>query len=293
MYKNKTFGNTTGSYNVKDLATGLKRNELATAFYLMMPGPKMVWQFGELGYDFSINHCANGTISDQCRTDPKPIKWDYKLDPNRDVLFQVYAALNKLRLTPNYNLTFTGSNVNVDLTSGIKRMTVQSDSLKVVVIGNFDMTAKTGTVTFPQAGPWYSYLSSGQRNATGGAESITLQPGEYFVYTNRNISSPVITSVEDLRPDYTDQSLIIYPNPVKKSSVVVYEIPSTGKVNLSVWNMNGQRIGQINAGTKPKGRHEMALDNPQLNLDRASAGNYVLLLEVNGKTMKKQFVLTR
>jgi hypothetical protein len=99
--------------------------------------------------------------------------------------------------------------------------------------------------------------------------------------------------VEDLRPDYTDQSLIIYPNPVKKSSVVVYEIPSTGKVNLSVWNMNGQRIGQINAGTKPKGRHEMSLDNPRLNLDRASTGNYVLLLEVNGKTMKKQFVLTR
>ena len=293
MYKNKTFGNTTGSYNVKDLATGLKRNELATAFYLMMPGPKMVWQFGELGYDFSINHCANGTISDQCRTDPKPIKWDYKLDANRDILFQVYAALNKLRLTPNYNLTFTGSNVNVDLSSGFKWMTVQSDSLKVVVIGNFDMTVKTGTVTFPQAGPWYSYLSSGQRNATGGAESITLQPGEYFVYTNRNISSPVITSVEDLRPDYTDQSLIIYPNPVKKSSVVVYEIPSTGKVNLSVWNMNGQRMGQINVGTKPKGRHEMALDNPQLNLDRASTGNYVLLLEVNGKTMKKQFVLTR
>jgi hypothetical protein len=57
--------------------------------------------------------------------------------------------------------------------------------------------------------------------------------------------------------------------------------------------MNGQRIGQIYAGTKAKGRHELSLDNPQLNLERASSGNYVLLLEVNGKTMKKQFVINR
>jgi glycosidase len=292
-YKNISFGNSSGSYNIKNLATALKRNEMAAAFYMMMPGPKMIWQFGELGYDYSINYCANGTISDQCRTDPKPVKWEYKLDANRDVLFQVYAALNKLRLTPNYNLTFTGSNVNSDFTAGFKWMTVQSDSLKLMVIGNFDMTPKTGTVTFPTAGPWYSYLSNGQRNATGAAESITLQPGEYFVYTNKNISSPVITSVEDLRPDYTDQSLIIYPNPVQRTSVVVYKIPSTGKVNISIWNMQGQRIGVLNAGTKPRGRHEISLDHSSLNLDHASSGNYVLLLEVNGKTMKKQFIINR
>jgi hypothetical protein len=103
----------------------------------------------------------------------------------------------------------------------------------------------------------------------------------------------VITSIEDLRPDYTDQSLIIYPNPVSKHSVVAYEIPATGKVNVSVWNMQGQRIGLLNAGIKPKGRHELSLDHASLNLDRASFGNYWLLLEVNGKTMKKQFVLTR
>jgi Secretion system C-terminal sorting domain len=99
--------------------------------------------------------------------------------------------------------------------------------------------------------------------------------------------------VEDLRPDYTDQSLIIYPNPVQRTAVVVYEIPSTGKVNISIWNMQGQRIGMLNTGTKPRGRHEISLDHSSLHLDRASSGNYVLLLEVNGKTMKKQFIINR
>ncbi len=299
MYKNIAFGNSTGGYSIKTLATGLQRNQMATAFWGMMPGPKMIWQFGELGYDFSITYCPSTNTtptpypSSQCRTDPKPIRWDYKQDPDRNTLFQVYAALNKLRLTPNYNATFTGSNVNSDLAGGFKWMTVQSDSLKVVVIGNFDIQSRVGTVTFPQAGPWYSYLSSQVRNATGAAESITLQPGEYYVYTNRNLSTPVITSVDDLRPDFSDRSLIIYPNPVKNNAVMVYEIPVTGKVMISIWNMQGQKTGMLNVGTKPKGKHEVSMNHPSFNLDKAPSGNYVLLLDVNGKTMRKQFILNR
>ncbi len=299
MYKNISFGNASGGYNIRNLATALQRNQMATAFWAMMPGPKMLWQFGELGYDFSITYCPSTNNvpqpypNQQCRTDPKPIRWEYRQDADRNTLYQVYSMLIKLRLTPNYSATFTGSNVSSDLAGAFKWMTVQSDSLRVVVIGNFDIQARTGTVTFPQAGPWYSYLSTNVRNATGTAESITLQPGEFYVYTNRNLSAPIITSVDDLRPDFTDRSLIIYPNPVKKSSVMVYEIPSTGKVNVSIWTMQGQRMGSLNLGTRPKGRHEVKLDEPAFNLDKAPAGNYVLLLDVNGKMMRKQFVLNR
>ncbi|MEI9909455.1 MAG: hypothetical protein WDO71_07195 [Bacteroidota bacterium] len=67
MYKNLNFGNSSGSYNTRDLNTALKRMELNAAFFLTIPGPKMIWQFGELGYDFSINRCADGTINNNCR----------------------------------------------------------------------------------------------------------------------------------------------------------------------------------------------------------------------------------
>lgn len=298
MYKNVTFGNASGGYNVKDLNTALKRQEAAAAFFLLMPGPKLIWQFGEYGYDYSITTCPNGTVpspypDQQCRTDQKPIRWDYQGNTNRLNLFNVYASLNKLRLTSNYSQTFTGNNATVDLAGGFKQMTVQSDSLKVVVIGNFDVVARTGTVTFPQAGPWYSYITNTIRNATGGAESITLQPGEYFVYLNRNITNPIITSIEDLRPDYSNRSLIIYPNPVNSSSTLVYEIPEAGSVRVSVWNMQGQKVGETNAGIKGKGRHELRLEGTGMRADRLSAGTYVLVVDVNGKQMRKQFVIQR
>ncbi|MFX5718528.1 hypothetical protein ABTE23_21120, partial [Acinetobacter baumannii] len=74
---------------------------------------------------------------------------------------------------------------------------LNDDSLKVVVIGNFDVTAQTGSVTFPTAGIYYSYLGSTYRTATGSAENITLQPGEYYVYASRNINNIVVTAVNN------------------------------------------------------------------------------------------------
>jgi len=100
MYKNINYGNGAGSYSIKDPATGYKRNEMAAAFFFMMPGPKMIWQFGELGYDYSINYCQDGSINNNCRTDAKPIKWDYLQIAGRAHLRSVYAALLKLRAHP-------------------------------------------------------------------------------------------------------------------------------------------------------------------------------------------------
>ncbi len=98
MYKNLEFGNSNGSYNVKDLSTALEREKIAGAFYFTVPGPRMIWQFGELGYDFSINRCTNGTISNDCRLSNKPIRWDYYDDPERKAVYDVWAKLIKLRL---------------------------------------------------------------------------------------------------------------------------------------------------------------------------------------------------
>ena len=59
--------------------------ELDALFFLTVPGPKMIWQFGELGYDVSIDYGG--------RTSEKPLKWDYFLDPDRHRLYLIYKLL--------------------------------------------------------------------------------------------------------------------------------------------------------------------------------------------------------
>ena len=98
VYDMRQNGQATGSYSVKSLPTALDRAKLSAAFLLTTPGPKMVWQFGELGYDLSINTCSDGTtISNDCRTAAKPVHWDYYQDADRQKLYKVYRELIKLK----------------------------------------------------------------------------------------------------------------------------------------------------------------------------------------------------
>jgi 1,4-alpha-glucan branching enzyme len=194
MFKNETYGNSSGSYNVKtDTAIALERTGAAAAFWAMMPGPKMMWMFEELGYDFSPDACSNGTLT--CgNTDPKPLPWgaplnlDYNTQPNRVALFNVYSKLLHLRNVPNYINTFTSnvaSTINHDFSSYIKWMSVYSDSLQVMVLANFDVNQQTGTVSFPSTGTWYNFFTGADTTITSTSLSnVTLAPGQYAVYVN-------------------------------------------------------------------------------------------------------------
>ena len=92
MYKNGQFGNIQGIYNTRDKNTALERMKLAATLFLMTPGPRLIWQFGELGFDHSINRCTNGTVNTNCRLDNKPIVWDYIKDTSRKSVYDWYSS---------------------------------------------------------------------------------------------------------------------------------------------------------------------------------------------------------
>ncbi|GAB3914101.1 alpha-amylase family glycosyl hydrolase [Mucilaginibacter boryungensis] len=174
MYKNEMYGNTGGAngYNVKTIATGLARQEAAAAFLLTAPGPKMIWQFGEVGYDINIDY--NG------RTGEKPIHWEYNLDANRHKLYKAFAKLIKMKIA---NPVFTASTMTYNAAGAIKTETLSGSGVTVVVVGNFDVNAQSATVAFPTAGTWYDYMSGTTINVAL-PYTATLAPGEYHIYSN-------------------------------------------------------------------------------------------------------------
>jgi len=189
MYKNILYGNSSGGYDIKTLNTGLKRNEMATAFWAMIPGPKMMWQFGELGYDYSINTCEDGfTVNNGCRTSMKPVRWDYKNNSNRVALYNVYSKLFALRKYAPYLPAFTTGYIEYALSGGFKYLNIFSGALNLCVIGNLILNQVSITVQFQSAGTWYDFVNGGTISATGFAQSVTLQPGEYHVYLDRDAS---------------------------------------------------------------------------------------------------------
>ena len=236
MYENLTDGNSSGTYNIKTSTTGLDRMELAGAFYFTVPGPKMIWQFGELGYDYDINFDG--------RTGSKPIKWEYFLDQNRKDVYNTWNKLIQLKL--KYDI-FETSNFTVDAsnTNGLKKIqltsTSSADIQYINIIGNFGVTTQNINPVFQTTGTWYDLLKNNTSITVSNANSlISLAPGEFKVYGNK----PASLSNENLFLE----DVVVYPNPVKSSFQINIETK-----NVLIYDMNGKKVkeffGDFNADT--------------------------------------------
>ncbi|WP_462266885.1 alpha-amylase family glycosyl hydrolase [Mucilaginibacter sp.] len=178
QYKNGQYGNSSGSYSVKNLATGLKRDGMAAAFLMATPGPKMLWQFGELGYDINIDQ--NG------RTGNKPILWSYKNDANRKQLYNTYAQLIKMKIK---NTVFNTTSFTYSLAGAVKTIQLKgNDGVNVQLVGNFDVITQTANISFPATGTWYDNLTGTSITVSTLPYTIALAPGEYHLYSNQKLS---------------------------------------------------------------------------------------------------------
>lgn len=173
MFKNNSYGEDANpSYNVKDLAVGLKRTEAAAVILMSLPGPKMIWQFGELGYDFELNND---------RLAKKPIRWDYYAVSERKALYDVYSKINKLRTT---DPIFSTSDYTTDLVDNFKQILLRSSAGYACAIANFDVESLTATVNFGKVGTWTDYFTGKKLVVTDTNQSVELKPGEYYLYLN-------------------------------------------------------------------------------------------------------------
>ena len=174
-YKSKAYGN---SAIMGSVAARMKREALNAAFFLTVPGPKMLWQFQELGYDVSIE--TGG------RTGKKPLHWEYYDDADRKALYDTYASLLKFRKeNPEFfksDASFSWKVGTSNWTSG-RTITCKAGNKSFVVVGNFDTAEHTITVSLPSSGTWYSYFDL-DKSYTGSSVSITLGSGEWKLLTN-------------------------------------------------------------------------------------------------------------
>lgn len=166
LYKCLTNGNVSGTYNIKNLPTALSRAGLTAALFMTVPGPKMIWQFGELGYDISID--ANGRLSE------KPIHWEYKDVADRKALFQVYANLNYLK--KKYPI-FATHDFTQSLAGEVKWIKLNLNGENVLIVGNFGMATANASLEFQKTGTWYDYFGLKTYNFATTSQSIALAAG--------------------------------------------------------------------------------------------------------------------
>jgi glycosidase len=244
MYKSLQFGNTTQSvqgYSLRDTSNILNRIKLASAFFYTIPGPKMIWQFGELGYGFSINHpCINPCTDGTNRTGQKPIRWDYLNDNRRKSLFDVTRALIALK---RFEPAFSPEGTTVSLTVGntaMKRIGLSHSSRNVVVLGNFGVIQSSINPNFQNTGTWYEFFSGQSIQVSNVSDPITLNRGEYRIYSNQPWMSPadylqMLNTVSCSNPPDTDpcgNALSVMPEIGNPAQMEIWPNPGSGRFTL-------------------------------------------------------------
>ncbi|MEJ5352039.1 MAG: alpha-amylase family glycosyl hydrolase [Melioribacteraceae bacterium] len=284
MYKNIKWGNALGSYDIKKTNIALSRIKLAMTFFLTVPGPKMIWQFGELGYDYSIDY--NGRLGE------KPIRWDYYTNQNyseRQKLFKFISELISLR--KKYKV-FNTTNFSINAYPSVKRIDLYDSTMNVSIIGNFDVISRTNDFTFSSDGYWYEYFTGDSIKIENGKIKLELEPGEFKIFTSKKIPTPkngleLITSVESNSMNNSKDYIIFqnYPNPFNSSTWLKWYNPQTQRVTIKLYDALGQVIDILFDEIQNSGEHQLLLNPLKYNL---SSGVYFVQYSFNNyKTITK------
>ena len=209
MYKLKQFGNEGPGHDTRNPETAYDRAEAANAILYSIPGPKMLWQFQELGYDFSINYCVNGGINENCRLDPKPVRWDYAEVEGRRQIAAVISAMTHIKTTYS---TFATTDYQFTDQSYYKRIKLNHPDMNAVTMANFRVTEEDVDPSFQSTGMWYEYFTGDSLMVTNVNENLTFAPGEYRIYTDKRITPPesFFVGTQDLAVEQVE----LYPNPI-------------------------------------------------------------------------------
>jgi glycosidase len=258
MYKNLNFGNASGGYDTKSLPVALDRMGAAAAFLIPLPGPKLIWQFGEIGYDVSINDCGDGTINEDCRTSNKPVRWEYYNNQDRKDLFDVYRKLVYLKKTQP-SLRDLGHFMDVGGYEKVVRFT--NNDFNCVIVGNFDVVGQEMNPGFPFGGIWYDYLNDDSLDVSNPGNAFNYAPGEYHVYTDRRIIPPannfvlVSTNNENDLNNEQSSAIVVYPNPALNNVTFKLPVSAENQDVITISDITGRvvlPISSLNNGTGNK-----------------------------------------
>jgi glycosidase len=256
MWLNLNQGEAVGGYNIKDLTTALRRIKLTATFFMTIPGPKMLWQFQELGYDYAKNYNDDPL-------GPKPIRWDYYNVTTRKNLYDNFAALAGLKKSEP---AFSSDNFSIYESGETKRLNIQHSDMDVVVLGNFDLFPRNIDPNFTRTGTWYEFFSGTSINITSSNQNtpISLIQGEYRLFTSKQVNRPAfLTGIEDqFMDDGAGVLFDVYPNPFREVTVIKFNGDyqyQPHKVELI--SASGAVVRMINV---PSGIDEVMLDGSEL-----------------------------
>ncbi len=284
MYGAMTYGNSSGTSPLNNLNNSLARMSSIGATSLLVPGPKMIWHFADLGMQLSIYTCNNGTVNTEsdpttgdCKLDTKPQpQWteNWLANQNRAKIYNDWAKMIALKVQEpvfegNYAISTNGSNVR-------QRIYIYDDALpstqlkNVVVLANFSVAAQNITPDFPYTGTWYNLMDGTPVTIANTTTPINIAAGQFMIYGNK-----MVTLNTDQFEDRENISLV--PNPASDNFML-----NINAKRVEIYSVAGQLIKTFGSQT----------DQYRYDISDLAAGLYMVRL-TDGNNREKTIKLIK
>ena len=162
-----------------------------------------------------------------------------------------------------------------DLPTPGQAVTIYYDAtMDVRIIGNFDVETLSINPSFSKTGRWYDYFAGDSIEVSDLQELISLEPGEYRLYTSLRLRKPDITAGIGSHT-MRESQFRVFPNPV---SGTLYLEPIPESAILNILNSAGQLLISL----------EMEMNQDYVDLSSLPTGLYILSRRT--ETMGSQYV---
>ena len=280
MYKNLQFGNTSnGSHNVQNLNVAISRMSAMAAVSVMVPGPKMIWHFAELGMENSIFTCNNGVVNEpggsdgDCKLDTKPQpQWtnDWLGDAIRGQVYEDYSKLHELKINePVFEGDYTITSGSLTPRIDVFDTSIPNTELKnVIILANFDVNAQNVNTSFPSGvtATWYDLMdATGSTTVSNATTSISIPAGQFRILGNT--ASNVLSVNDDVLSGFN-----IYPNPSRTSFSINLNVSA-----VEIYDLTGKLV---------KSFHGDFTRTDTFDISNLNTGMYIVKVENNNNQVK-------
>ncbi|MDD3535648.1 MAG: T9SS type A sorting domain-containing protein [Candidatus Cloacimonetes bacterium] len=153
------------------------------------------------------------------------------------------------------------------------------------ILGEFSPCIDAGTldfsnITMPDGFEYATYDLAGNPRVYGNAVDL----GAYEWQGAAGIDSPEAQARFNLAN---------YPNPFNPQTNLKFEVPQSGRVRLSIYNLKGQKIRDLIDRQMTAGMYTEIWDGCDANHNKQSSGIYLFKLEAGGNTLIRKAIMMK
>jgi hypothetical protein len=166
--------------------------------------------------------------------------------------------------------------------------------MNVISVGNFGMGSTTMFPAFQNTGKWYEFWSGDSMNVTNTSMSVTLQAGEYKLYTTKrlprpDLSSPILAVEESIIAEHLVGNA--YPNPTTGEVNIPLTIVREKTVSFTVTDLSGRTVFNSAPEFLKEGNATVKWNSTTNCGERVTKGTYFIHLQGENLNQVRQIVV--